>query len=199
MDITEKDLRVLQDTDFLLTKSAVLEKIYKLLEDTRDELIKSVRNTDFTFPEGTDIVTGKISRGENYKSLPYMVLDYPTLFTNEGSFAFRTMFWWGNFFSSTLHLEERVLDEHRKTFGENIDILLNKNIFIGVGETPWQYHYGEDNYLPLSKDHSKFIINCNFLKLSKKISLSEWEKLPSFASDFLNLMISVLSIPQLEK
>ena len=195
MDISEKELRVLKDIDFLLTKSTVLEKIYKILEDTRDKLIKSVENTDFAFPEGTELLTGKISRGENYKSLPYMVLDYPTLFTNESSFAFRTMFWWGNFFSSTLHLEGIVLDEYREIIAGNTDNLLNKNIFIGVGDTPWQYDYDKDNYLPLTKDHSKFINTCNFLKLSKTIALSEYSNLPAFASKFLNLMLTVLSSP----
>jgi hypothetical protein len=199
MDITEKELRALKDTDFLLTKSRALEKIYKLLEVTRDELIKSVTKTDFSFPDGTDIATGKISRGQNYKNLPYMVLDYPTLFINESSFAFRTMFWWGNFFSSTLHLEGNALDEHRKIITENCDNLLNNNIYIGVGETPWQYHYSEDNYLPLTKDQKNLISNCEFLKLSKKISLSEWEKLPTFTSKFLELMLSVLSSLQKEE
>lgn len=192
MNFKEKELNILQDTDFLLTKSAVLDKIYKLLEDSRSELIKTVDNSNFSFPDRTDIVTGKISRGENYKNLPYMVLDYPTLFTNESSFAFRTMFWWGNFFSSTLHLEGRALDEYRKIIANNIDRLLNKNIYIGVGETPWQYHYSMDNYLPLTKEHAESISNCSFLKLSKKILLVEWEKLPSFASNFLNLLLSVL-------
>ena len=81
---------------------------------------------------------------------------------------------------------------------DNIDKLLGKGIFIGVGKTPWHYHYGDDNYLPLAKDHSKHLGNCNFLKLSKKISISEWEQLPSFASEFLNLTLSVLSSTQEE-
>jgi hypothetical protein len=199
MDFTEKDLHILEDTDFLLAKSSILKKIYNLLEKTKTRLIKIVEESDFSFPEGTDIVMGKISRGENYKNLPYMVIDYPTLFTNENSFAFRTMFWWGNFFSSTLQLEGRSLNEYRKIIGNNIDKLLDKNIFIGVGETPWEYHYNEDNYLILTKDHIKIINNCNFLKLSKNISLSDWERLPAFASGFLKLMISVLSIPQFEE
>jgi len=199
MDFTEKDLHILEDADFLLAKSSILKKIYNLLEKTRTRLIRIVEESDFSFPEGTDIVMGKISRGENYKNLPYMVLDYPTLFTNENSFAFRTMFWWGNFFSSTLQLEGRSLNEYRKIIGNNIDKLLDKNIFIGVGETPWEYHYNEDNYLILTKDHIKIINNCNFLKLSKNISLSDWERLPAFASGFLKLMISVLSIPQFEE
>jgi hypothetical protein len=88
------------------------------------------------------------------------------------------MFWWGNFFSFTLHLEGIALDQYRKTIVDNIDKLFDKNIYMGVGETPWQYHYGTDNYLTLTKKHSKIISNCKFLKLSKKISLSEWEKLP---------------------
>ena len=193
MDISSKEIKVLHDTDFLLTKSAVLEKIYTLLEDTRTELLKCVKDSSFSYPEGIDIKTGKISRGENYKNLPYMVLDYPTLFTNESSFAYRTMFWWGNFFSSTLHLEGKELEKYRTTYRDNIDKLLDQDIFIGVGDTPWQYHYREENYLPLTKDHSNFISNCNFLKLSKKISINDWKKLPSFASNFFDLMLSILS------
>jgi hypothetical protein len=138
MDITENEMKVLQDTDFLLTKSAVLEKVYRLLEETRTELKRIIDSSGFSFPQGTDIVTGKMSRGENYKNLPYMVLDYPTLFTNENTFAFRTMFWWGNFFSFTLHLEGIALDQYRKTIVDNIDKLFDKNIYMGVGETPWQ-------------------------------------------------------------
>lgn len=193
MDFTDKEFSVLKDTEFLLTKAAVLDKIYKLLEDTRTELVKCVERTRFSFPEGTDTTTGKISRGENYKNLPYMVLDYPTLFTNENTFAFRTMFWWGNFFSSTLHLEGTALNEHRKIITNNYNKLLNQDIYVCVGETPWQYHYGEDNYLPLAKDHTKFISNCNFLKLSKKISIDDGKKLPLFASKFFDLMLSILS------
>ncbi|UCH66717.1 MAG: hypothetical protein JSW63_06220 [Ignavibacterium sp.] len=193
MEITEKELSILRDTNFLLTKSAVLEKIYNLLEDTRTELIKVVNSSDFPFPKGTDTVTGKISRGENYKNLPYMVLDYPTLFSNESSFAFRTMVWWGNFFSSTLHLEGEALGKCRKELVDNINKLLDQEIFIGVGDTPWQYHYGEDNYLPITKEHSKFISNCKFLKLSKKIEINEWQKLPLFTSNYFDLMLSILS------
>jgi hypothetical protein len=49
-------------------------------------------------------LNGKISRGENYQLLPYIILDYPSYFSRNNIFAVRTMFWWGNFFSITLHL-----------------------------------------------------------------------------------------------
>ncbi len=95
MGITDKELLILQDTDFLLTKATVLEKINELLGQTREELKESVENSNFSFPDRTYLLNGKISKGENYKNLPFMVLDYPALFTTKTVFAYRTMFWWG--------------------------------------------------------------------------------------------------------
>ena len=47
----------------------------------------------------------KISKGENYRGLPYVMLDYPRLFGREEVLAIRTFFWWGHGFSVTLHLK----------------------------------------------------------------------------------------------
>ena len=43
-------------------------------------------------------VSPKISRGEQYLGLPYVMLDYPRIFSKENVFAIRTFFWWGNYF-----------------------------------------------------------------------------------------------------
>ncbi len=192
MGITEKELLILQDRDFLLTKTTTINKIYNLLELTRDKLKTIVKNSNFSFPEGTDILNGKISKGENYKNLPYMVLDYPALFTTKSVFAYRTMFWWGNFFSASLHLEGMALNYYRKSITLNLDKLLKKNVYIGVGDTPWQYHYEDDNYSLLNEAHSDFITNCKFLKLSKKIELKKWNDVPEFSTNFFELVLSVL-------
>lgn len=193
MTLTEKELFILQDTDFLLTKAKAIEKIYKLFEKTRKELVHSVKELNFTFPAGTKLATGKISRGENYRNLPYLVLDYPALFTRESVFAYRTMFWWGNFFSATLHLEGSALNNYRNSIINNFETLLNRNIYIGVGKTPWQYHYGKDNYIPLTKDHKDFISKCKFLKLSKKIEIIEWDRVPGFSKDFFKFILLVFN------
>ncbi len=194
MQLTEKELLILQDTDFLLTKATVLEKINELLGQTREELKESVENSNFSFPNGIDLLNGKISKGENYKNLPYMVLDYPTLFSKRSIFAYRTMFWWGNFFSATLHLEGIALNYYRKSITLNLDKLLKKDVYIGVGDTPWQYHYEEDNYFLLNEEHSDFITNCKFLKLSKKIELKKWNDVPEFSTNFFELVLSVLKL-----
>jgi hypothetical protein len=192
MKLTEKELLALQDTDFLLTKSGVISKLYKLLENTRKELKGIIKNSNFAFPKGTEIKIGKISRGENYLNLPYMVLDYPAMFLNDDVFAYRTMFWWGNFFSSTLHLEGKSLESYRDFLIDNIEKLIGQNIFIGVGKTAWQYHYEENNYIPITVNHKDNISKNNFLKLSKKIEIGEWNSVPKFASIFLEFILSIL-------
>jgi hypothetical protein len=194
MEISEKELLILHDTDFLLTKATVLEKINELLGQTRQELKESVENSNFSFPDRTDLLNGKISKGENYKNLPYMVLDYPALFTTKTVLAYRTMFWWGNFFSATFHLEGIALNYYRKTITINLDKLLQKDVYIGVGDTPWQYHYEDDNYSLLNEAHSDFITNCKFLKLSKKIELKKWNDVPEFSTNFFELVLSVLKL-----
>lgn len=193
LDLSDKEILLLEDKDFLLTKSKVLDKIYQLLEITRNELKEIAEDPEFNFPEGISLSTGKISKGENYRNLPYMVLDYPALFSAENVFVYRTMFWWGNFFSTTLHLEGTSLNRYRCILSDNLDNLLHNKIYLGVGDSPWQYHYGKDNYVRLSKNHRDFIADCKFLKLSRKIQLKDWKKLPGFATDFFKLLLSSLS------
>ena len=194
MQLTEKELLILQDADFLLTKAAVLKKITELFGHTREELKRCVENSNFSFPNGTGLLNGKISKGENYKNLPYMVLDYPTLFSKNSIVAYRTMFWWGNFFSATLHLEGIALYYYRNSIIINLDKLLKKDVYVGVGDTPWQYHYEEDNYSLLNEVHRDFITNSKFLKLSKKIELKKWNDVPEFSTNFFELMLSILKL-----
>lgn len=167
----------------------IIGKVQKLMELTREELVHCVSSLQYSFPEGIDLAIGKISRGENYLNLPYMVLDYPAYFKSEDIFAYRTMFWWGNFFSATLHLEGVSLEKVREKLSSNINELTGKQIYICKGETPWQYHYGKDNYELITLNHKDFMKRCSFIKLSKKIDLNDWKGLPAFSTDFLTLLL----------
>lgn len=185
---SEKELALIQDKEFLLQKIKITKKVRSLLLDTRVVLSKSLKKSSVHFPNHKDFLKGKISKGENYLGLPYQVLDYPAVFKSKNIFAFRTMFWWGNFFSVTLHLQGTSLDFYRRTLIENIHILENQEIYIAVGKDPWQYHYGKDNYEPLQLHHREYMKKCTFLKLSKKLDLNRSDELPAFATDFYRLM-----------
>ena len=132
-----KELAVIKNTDFLLTKKTVLIKIQKRLAETRIVLNDELVLNDLPFPLKRDQLKGKISKGENYRDLPWIVLDFPAFFSKENIFAYRTFFWWGNFFSSTLHLQGISLDYYRGLITQNISLLLNKGVFICVNQSPW--------------------------------------------------------------
>ena len=144
-------------------------------------------------PAFSKFKTSKISRGENYRGLPYLVLDYPAVFSAEDTFAFRTMFWWGNFFSCTLHLQGKPLDLYRDLVIDNIGHLVNYDIFLCINQSPWEYHYEVDNYKLLSVDDLDFIKESQFLKLNKKFDLGSWKSLPSEANRFLVQLLDILN------
>lgn len=193
MQLTEKEKQIIQDKEFLTLKISIINKVINLFEQTQKILKKTIEESGFNFPADVDIKHGKIFRGENYNLLPYVVLDYPKLFSKTNIFAFRTMFWWGNFFSTTLHLEGDSLNKYRDRIITNIEPLLNSNIYVCVNDTPWDYHYNKDNYVVLTKNNFSILKEVNFIKLSKYYNLAEYSKIPSHTDDFLKTIISLLS------
>jgi hypothetical protein len=192
--LTERELQIIHDREFLLAKAKVTAKIEGLLSKAREELKRSFSESNLIFPEKATFKSTKISRGENYLGLPYLMLDHPAIFRRDNTFAFRTMFWWGNFFSATLHLEGESLEYYRHKIIDQLNGLLDREIYICVGETPWHHHYGADNYQLLTDDHKSGIRECSFLKLNRKMELNEWQGLPGFSDNFLKLLLELLTV-----
>lgn len=192
MQFDDRELQFIKDEEFLLTKNAIIGKIHSLLELTKKEIHSSLSNYHLISPEKKEFKTGKISRGENYRGLPYLVLDYPAVYSKKDIFAFRTMFWWGNFFSTSLHLQGRFLECYRSMLAAQVQRLARDQFYFCIGESPWEYHYGEDNYRLLSENDQPLIDKKEFLKLSKKYNLDEWENLPALATKFVTEVLSLL-------
>src|ERR1051326_3611882 len=105
---TPTELEIIHNAKFFYTKASATQKVDQLLAEARDEIKSAIEKTGMVFPKGVDSSMGKIFRGENYLGLPYLILDYPKHFSKDSVFAFRTMFWWGKFFSCTLHLQGKA-------------------------------------------------------------------------------------------
>ena len=136
---------LITNAEVLLTKNRVMRKIKDLLENVQEQMQQ--QSPTFSKPHILR-VHPKISRGENYQGLPYLVLDYPRLFQQHAVFAIRSFFWWGHFFSSTLHLsghyKESVLPKLEGAFET-----FSKH-HIGINTDPWQYHFDATNYQPIA-------------------------------------------------
>lgn len=150
----------------------------------------------FRFPEGTDVTVGKISKGENYKGLPYMVLDFPKCFNKTAIFTYRSMFWWGNEFSFTLHIAGSYLLPYQDAILKNLEQLKEKEVYFCINNTPWEYDFCEDNYLSMDELDKKTIeermAETGFVKLSRKLSLRDWEQTLKYGKATYQLFLNCL-------
>ena len=184
---TPTELKTLHNSKFFEIKASATKKIDAMLASVRDTLKEEIEKNNFRFPKEVDVRMGKIFRGENYNGLPYLILDYPKHFSKDSVFSFRTLLWWGKFFSFTLHLQGKALENQRKKLISRIPTLKKKNIYFCVNDNPWQYHYEKDNYLLIDKISSarlkQLLKEKKFIKLSRKIPLKDYKTLNKFCKE----------------
>lgn len=196
MEFTDKELDYLLDREFLLTKKKISDRIIRMLSGLEADLKVTAMATSFPYPKGTLLKSGKISKGDNYRGLPYFVLDYPRLFTRRSVFAYRSMIWWGHHFSTTLHLGGEAKEVFAPRLLDNYDALMSQDFFVCVNIDPWHYHFERDNYKHISDidkaELEKIISNHDFLKLSHKMSLLDYKQMHEFSLNNLKRFFSYL-------
>lgn len=175
IQLSPAEMDLMCNASVILTKNKILQHVKTLLEDVQSEM----QQTDFETGSAQNIfnILPKISKGENYQGLPYLVLDYPRIFAHSGTFAIRSMFWWGNFFSSTLHISGQFADTYRHSIKNNYQQLSRLNYYIGIHSDPWQHHFEESNYNKISTiTETQFQNYCHqkHIKIAAKWPLVDW-------------------------
>ncbi|MFM2206640.1 MAG: hypothetical protein RL213_615 [Bacteroidota bacterium] len=188
MDLSDAELEVLSDTGFFLVKRSVTEKLDACFSGLQRDWKKDVVNWRFPV-SGVDRERGKIFRGENYKGLPYVIMDFPKLFERENVFAVRTMCRWGHEFSVTLHLQGASLQPFLKDLYSRLGCFNPGETYFCVNRTPWEYDFGELNYRLLSETDEAAVKRhteeTGFLKVAVRLDLAKWRMLPEFAGDMI--------------
>ncbi len=193
-DFSEKELNLIKDQEFLLSKNTLSQKIVSKLSETRDVLTGLLDNVTFEFPVGTKLKSGKISKGENYGGLPYFVLDYPAFFASDDVFAYRTIIWWGNEISFTLFLQGSSLLNHQNAILKGKSKL--ENYYLCVNQTPWEHDFGSENYQLISglekARYEQVVKKKDFIKLSVPYSLESISDLSKKAELHLRFLLDLL-------
>lgn len=176
--LSANELALVQDGSWLLTKNTIIAKVIALF----GEVAHAVRDQigEEKLPSAITHLAPKIAKGENYKGLPYVMLDYPRLFSKEEVFAIRTMFWWGNYFSVTLHLKGAYQQQYVPVILEHTEQLRQHDLYIPVTNDEWQHDLSEENYTRTSRllpaAIASLLSENNFCKLSAKMPLQEWNQ-----------------------
>ena len=177
IQLSHAEMQLMCNADVILTKNVVLQKTTALLESVQEAQLNHQKENETFLPQEVFSVPPKISRGENYNGLPWLVLDYPRLFTRTDTFAIRTFFWWGRFFSSTLQLSGFYKNLFQNKIAAAYPFLAQSH-FIGIGADAWQHHFEADNYQPISqmsqKEFETFVTDHSFIKIATPFPLSSW-------------------------
>ena len=173
------EMELVSSPDIILTKNAILQKIKSFFEELQMKQQDILKKYSSQLPEEVLKISPKISRGENYKGLPWLVLDNPRYFQHNNIFAIRTMFWWGNFFSITLHLSGNNKNDLLKNLTDNISFLAKNDFYIYNGTKEWEHDIDPGSYkkLPvINEDELQKIFSANsFLKLAVKFTVEPLE------------------------
>ena len=196
--LSEKELEMVCDTDWILTKHVIIEKVYQLFGEAASSMQLLVQEKKEQLPPLIVKTTPKISKGENYRQLPYVMLDYPRHFTKDETLAIRTLFWWGNFFSVNLHLSGLSKVNAQAGLLREFTRMQDQHYWICIHEDPWQHHFDEDNYISLEQysagDFQSVLQSSTFVKIAKKLPLSQWDHAKTFINATFSEMTTMLEI-----
>ena len=192
------EMELVTNAGWILTKNGILQKVKYMLEQLQLKQQELLHKNAGIFPSEVLSISPKISKGENYKGLPYLVLDCPRYFEKDNHFAIRTMFWWGNFFSITLHLSGQYKNKYQDNLQQHFPLLREEGFFICNGPDQWEHHFEKSNYLSLLETDAYAFKECTmnkeFIKLARKYPLAEWENVEErIMASFTSLVVCLSS------
>ena len=178
--LSQQELELVLNSDWILKKNAILVKAKKLLETISVEMQTELNPLKTIIPLEVLNISPKISKGENYQGLPYLVLDFPRFFDKENIFAIRIFFWWGNFFSITMQLSGIYKQQYIEKLQLSFPALQKNNFSVCISDDPWEHHFEKSNYASIQSlseiEFRKLISNSPFIKIAKRFPLQQWNE-----------------------
>ena len=190
--LSEEEMQMVRTDRFILTKNRILHKAMLLLGELKQDHDESLKGVDL--PEGT--ASAKISRGENYKGLPWLMLDHPRYFKEKEALAIRSFFWWGHFFSISLQLSGMPKEKAIPRILERFKELRKQDYYLCIHKNPWQHDLGKKYYRPLKKmkqeEFAELINTKDFIKLTANVKLKKWEKARGEMSELFKGLVELI-------
>ncbi|MBI3882740.1 MAG: hypothetical protein HY305_00550 [Sphingobacteriales bacterium] len=194
--LSDKEQELVINTDWILTKYLIIQKVCDLFGNLLPSMQSVISTNKESLPANINITYPKISKGEHYLQLPYVMLDYPRCFKKNNILAIRTFFWWGNFFSISLHLSGSHKTKATPVLIKNFEKLGKAGYSVCIAKDEWMHHFKNDNYVPLKnytrQAFEKILAEKEFVKIARNITLQNWNKAPLFLEQSFNELILLL-------
>lgn len=192
--LSSQHIKLVTNADWILTKNEILLHIKTAFEDLYHWQQSTLKS--YLLPAEVLKPGGKISRGENYLGLPWIVLDNPRHFVKGNIFAVRTLFWWGRFFSTTLHVsgiwQQKVAQQLINAF----DSLQQTSLRICYSGDEWVHDIHSQFYTPLNEmdkeSFGKIIKEAPFVKIAAHTSIENIENSIEILMQQFEFLVSIL-------
>jgi hypothetical protein len=182
--LSTEELELVSDPAWILTKNSIIRKVVELFGELSGEWREMLGS------ERPDSAGGqwqpKISKGEQYKGLPWVMLDYPRVFGKEDVFAIRTMFWWGHCFSVTLHLKGKYLRSYLPVIVSRRTELGAAGFWPGTSQDEWEHEHSPG---PWEDSEGR-----PFLKLSAIVGFDKWDEAPEMLTRRFEVLARTLNL-----
>ncbi|MFN4124090.1 MAG: hypothetical protein ACK4GL_12400 [Flavobacteriales bacterium] len=119
-------------------KKAITQHIEQAFYALANEIESKFPNEALKIDAAWSVRTAKISKGENYQDMPYVVLDYPFLMHQKDLLLFRTMFWWGHYFSLNLLIKGESFHHPVQALIQQLQKSPEPDVYILTSDNFWQ-------------------------------------------------------------
>jgi hypothetical protein len=173
-----EELLLASDGALILTKNRIMKKVVRQFSALAESFQSVIKENKDVLPAALTQTEPRISRGEQYHELPWVMLDYPRIFGKEEILAIRTMFWWGHDYSITLHMRGGFLARYRPAIeGALMNGKLDGFLLSGA-EDEWMHHRDENSHFDTKQMDVRRLQNLlfdrPFLKIRKGFPLANW-------------------------
>lgn len=192
--LSPQHIKLVTDASWILTKNEILLHIktaFEALHNWQQTAIKS-----HLLPADVLKTGGKISRGENYQGLPWIVLDHPRHFVKGNIFAVRTLFWWGRFFSTTVHLSGIWQQKAGRRLIKAFESLQRESLKICYSGDEWIHDINSSSYTSLNEmdqeSFGKIILEAPFVKIAAYTSIENIENSMEILMQQFDFLVNIL-------
>ncbi|AHF17983.1 hypothetical protein [Niabella soli] len=199
LSLSAQELAMVTDPGIILTKNGVLQKmqsaLYALYAWQQDFVAKNNG-----LPAALFETNGKVAKGESYKGLPYVLLDYPRNFRQGHFFSIRSLFWWGRQVSTTLHLSGNQVQRWAPLLCRRISCLQEHHFYLSYSGDEWEHDLSEDTYSPLAEmtidELQRITAHSRFLKIASFIAIGQLIDAPEFWRNRFRTLLEILFKPE---
>lgn len=191
---TNAELDVACNTNFFDVKRELTTKLVTTLERYGEKLLEEIITPVFK-KQGIQRTGIKVSKGENFKGYPYIVLDCPRLYSTDTEVICRTIFRWGHGWSLHFTIQGKTFERVSYSLPD-FSASFRNDWLLYTGENIWEQDIDSEFFVPMSAisetSFSDILNPQQFFKMATSINLSDAVEWPPFPQQIYQVLFDLL-------